>query len=328
MKRREFITLVGGAAAAWPVTARAQKDGRTRQIAILMRPNDDPGVKVFLEAFHQGLHKLGWIEGTNLRIDVRFAADASQFEPLAKELVSLQPDVILAQTTPLVAAALRTTQSIPIVFASGVSDPIGSGFVQSLARPGGNVTGFLLYEEGIVGKWLAMLKEFAPTVKRIALIADPRNTPYDYYLRAAQAAAPGLGIDIVPVRLDGAADLEQAITSFANVPNGGLVILPDAGNVANRDKFITLTVRVRLPAVYPLRLYVIAGGLMSYSTDLVDQFRQAAGYVDRILKGERPSDLPVQAPTRFETVVNLKVARAIGFDVPPSLLVRADEVIE
>ena len=325
--RRQFISALG-VAAAWPVTAQAQKDGRTRQIAILMRRNDDPDSKAFLEAFHQRLQKLGWTEGTNLRIDVRFAADASQFEPLAKELVSLQPDVILAQTTPLVAAVLRTTQSIPIVFATGVSDPVGSGFVQSLARPGGNVTGFLLYEEGIVGKWLAMLKEIAPTVKRAALIADPRNTPYDYYLRAAQAAAPGLGIDIVPMRLDGAADLEQAITSFANVPNGGLVILPDAGNVANRNKFITLTVRVRLPAVYPLRLYVIAGGLMSYSTDRVDQFRQAAGYVDRILKGEKPSDLPVQAPTRFETVVNLKAAKLIGFDAPPSLLVRADEVIE
>jgi putative tryptophan/tyrosine transport system substrate-binding protein len=167
-----------------------------------------------------------------------------------------------------------------------------------------------------------------PTLKRAALIADPRNTPYDYYLHAAQAAAPGLDIDVVPIRLDGAADLEQAITSFANVPNGGLVILPDTGNVANRDKFITLTVRVRLPAVYPLRLYVTAGGLMSYSTDRVDQFRQAAGYVDRILKGEKPADLPVQAPTRFETVVNLKAAKAIGLDAPPSLLVRADEVIE
>ena len=307
--RRHFISALA-VVAALPVTARAQKDGRTRQIALLMRrPNDDPDVKAFLEAFHQGLQKLGWTEGTNLRIDVRYASDARQFEPLAKELVSSQPDVILAQTTPLVAAVLRETQSIPIVFATGVSDPVGSGFVQSLARPGGNVTGFLLYEEGIVGKWLAMLKEIAPTVKRAALIADPRNTPYDYYMRAAQAAAPDLGIDVVPMRLDGAADLEFAITSFANVPNGGLIILPDAGNVANRDNLIRLAVRVQLPAVYPLRLYVTAGGLMSYSTDRVDQFRQAAGYVDRILKGANASDLPVQAPTRFETLVNLKAQR-------------------
>jgi putative tryptophan/tyrosine transport system substrate-binding protein len=326
--RRSLIAGLGCGALARPLPARAQKDGRVRQIAILARASDDPEAKMFLPAFHQGLQKLGWTEGTNVRIEVRFALDASQFEPLARELVSSQPDVILAQTTPLVAALLRATRSIPIVFATGVSDPVGSGFIQSLARPGGNVTGFLLYEEGIVGKWLAMLKEIAPSLRRAALIADPRNTPYDYYLRAAQTAAPDLGIDLVPIRLDGAVDLEQAITSFASVPNGGLVILPDTGNVANRDKFSALTVRFRLPAVYALRLYVTAGGLMSYDTDRVDQFRQAAGYVDRILKGEKPADLPVQAPTKFETVVNLKAAKAIGLDVPASLLVRADEVIE
>jgi putative ABC transport system substrate-binding protein len=328
MRRRDFIGGRGGAAVAWPLAARAQKDGRTRQIAMLMRANADPEAEKFLGAFRQGLQKLGWTEETNVRIEVRLAADVSQFDPLARELVSLQPDVILAQTTPLVAAVLRATRSIAIVFASGVSDPVGSGFIQSLARPGGSVTGFLLYEEGIVGKWLAMLKEIAPTLKRAALIANPRNTPYDYYLHAAQVAAPGLGIDVVPMRLDKSGDLEQAITSFAQMPDGGLVILPDAQNAADRDNFIKLTVRYRLPAVYPLRLYVTAGGLMSYDTDRVDQFRQAAGYVDRILKGEKPADLPVQAPTRFETVVNLKAAKAIGLVVPTSVLVRADEVIE
>jgi putative ABC transport system substrate-binding protein len=295
---------------------------------MLMRANADPEGGKFLGAFRQGLQKVGWTEGTNLRIEVRFAANAGQFDPLARELVSLKPDVILAQTTPLVAAVMRATRSIPIVFASGVSDPVGSGFVQSLARPGGNVTGFLLYEEGIVGKWLAMLKEITPTLKRAALIADPRNTPYDYYLHAAEAAAPGLGIDIVPMRLDSGGDLEQVITSFAKVPNGGLVILPDAQNTADRDKFIRLTVRFRLPAVYPLRLYVTSGGLMSYDTDRVDQFRQAAGYVDRILKGEEPADLPVQTPVKFEIAVNLKAAKALGIDVPQTLLAIADEVIE
>jgi putative ABC transport system substrate-binding protein len=328
MRRRDFVTLVGSAAAAWPLAALAQKDGRIRQIALLMRAGDDPDVKMFLGAFREGLQNLGWTEGTNVRIEVRFAADPSQFEPLAKELVSLQPDVILAQTTPLVTAVLRETRSIPIVFATGVSDPVGSGFIQSLARPGGSVTGFLLYEEGIVGKWLAMLKEIAPTLRRAAVIADPRNTPYDYYLRAAQGAAPGLGIDVVPVRLDGAIDLEKAITSFASVPNGGLLILPDAGNLANRFKLSAIAMRLRLPAVYPLRLYVTAGGLMSYDTNRVNQFSQAADYVDRIFKGAKPADLPVQTPAKFETVLNLKAAKAIGLDVPTSLLVRADEVIE
>ena len=250
-----------------------------------------------------------------------------RLQVLAKELVALQPDVILAHSTPIAAALQRESRTIPIVFVN-VSDPIGSGFVASLARPGGNLTGLLLYEASITGKWLAMLKEIAPRLARVALLSQPQGPAYDYFLRAAEAAAPSLAIELVPSPVENAADIERAIESFARVPNGGLLLPPDTTTIVHRDLIIALAARHRLPAVYAFRLFVAAGGLMSYGTDHVDMFRQAASYVDRILRGAKPADLPVQAPTKYETTLNLKTAKALGLTVPPGLLVAADEVIE
>jgi len=330
MRRREFMTLVGGAAAAWPLVARAQQAEQMRRIGVLMAiAEDDPEAKARLAGFRQGLEKRGWSEGRNLRIDYRFAPASAQAQALAKELVALHPEVILAHSTPVTAALQREGSTIPIVFAA-VADPIGSGFIASLARPGGNITGVAQYEASVTGKWLAMLKEIAPSLVRAAFVVNPKTaTFYDYFLRAAEAVAPSLAVDVVlnPVE-DAAADVERAIESFARVPNGGLVVLPDVSNVVHRDLIIALAARHRIPAVYYQRGYVAAGGLMSYGNDFVDLFRQAASYIDRILRGDKPADLPVQAATRFETVVNLKTARAMGFTVPPGLLVAADEVIE
>jgi putative ABC transport system substrate-binding protein len=279
-------------------------------------------------AFRQGLEKLGWSEGRNITMDVRFAASAPErYDLLAKELVAVQPEVIFAWTTPIVAALQRATRAIPIVFVS-VSDPVGSGLVASLARPGGNATGLLLYEASIIGKWLAMLKEIAPGLTRVALMANPQTTPFQSFVQAAEAAAPSLAIEVVPSPIATAADIERTIDTLAQTPNGGLAVLPDGTSILHRDLIIVLAARHRLPAVYPFRFYVSAGGLMSYGTDLLDQHRQAASYVDRILRGEKPPELPVQAPTKYATVVNLKTARALGFTVPPGLLVAADEVIE
>jgi ABC-type uncharacterized transport system substrate-binding protein len=329
IQRREFITLLSGAAGGWPLAAHAQQDGRIRRIGVLASgAEDDPQVKAWLAAFRQGLEKLGWPEGRNVRIDTRFgAANAERFRALAKELVALQPDAILAGSAPIVAALARETRTIPVVFVA-VSDPIGSGFVASLARPGGNLTGMLLFEEGITGKWLAMLKEIAPGLTRAALVGNPKTTAYDYYLRAAEALAPSLAIELVPSRVENAADIERAIAGFARMPDGGLVLLPDPTNTLDRDLIIALAARHRLPAVYAGRHFVTAGGLMSYDTDRIDMYRQAASFVDRILRGAKPADLPVQAPTKYETSVNLKTARALGLTVPPGLLVAADEVIE
>jgi ABC-type uncharacterized transport system substrate-binding protein len=326
--RRQFITLLGGAAAAWPLAARAQQDGRMRRIGVLTGDTeDDPQSKERLAAFQQELERLGWPQGRNVRIDYRFAADhPDRYQPLAKELVSLQPDVLLAYTTPVAVTFQRESRTIPIVFAS-VSDPIGSGLVASLARPGGNITGLLLYEEGITGKWLAMLKEIAPSLSRAALIANPDRTPYDYFVRSAKSVASSLAIELAPSPVKDAADIERAIVSFSQEANGSLVILPGTAT-EHRNLVIGLAARQRLPAVYYARFFVTAGGLMSYGTDFADQSRQAASYVDRILRGARPADLPVQAPTRYQTTLNLKTAKALGLDVPPSLLVRADEVIE
>ena len=327
MRRRECITLLGGAA-PWPLAARAQQGEQMRRIGVLTGDaEDDPGVKARLVAFRQGLDRLGWSVDRNVRIDYRFAANnLDQYQPLAKELVGLQPDVLLAYATPVAAAFQRESGTIPIVFVN-VSDPVGSGLVASLARPGGNITGFMLYEEGITGKWLAMLKEIAPGLSRAALIANPKRTPYDYFVRSAKSVGPSLAIELVPTPVENAGDIERLIESFAREPNGGLVMLPGTP-IEHRDLVIALTARHRLPAVYPFRFFVAAGGLMSYGTDFVDQSRQAAGYVDRILRGANTADLPVQAPTKYETVLNLKTAKALGLDVPPSLLVRADEVIE
>jgi len=300
-----------------------------RRVGVLMAfAEDDPQSKARLAAFRQGLEKRGWLEGRDVRIDTRFAPGGTQAQVLAKELVALQPDVILAHSTPVTAALQRESRTIPIVFAV-VADPIGSGFIASLPRPGGNITGVMQYEASVTGKWLAMLRELAPGLVRAAFVANPKTaTFYDYYVRAGNAVAPSLGREPVPILIENAADIERAIESFAGAPNGGLVFLPDVTTAVHRDLFIALAARHRLPAVYWDRSLVAAGGLMSYGNDLVDAFRQAAAYVDRVLRGDKPADLPVQAATKFETTINLKTAKALGLTVPPGLLVAADEVIE
>jgi putative tryptophan/tyrosine transport system substrate-binding protein len=329
MKRREFITLLGGAVVAWPLAVRAQQADGMRRIGVLMAlAEDDPEAKARLAGFRQGLEKRGWSEDRNVRIDIRFAPATAQAQMLAKELVALQPDVILAHSTPVTAALQRESRTIPIVFAA-LADPIGSGFVASLPRPGGNITGVMQYEASVTGKWLAMLKEIAPSLVRAAFVANPKTaTYYDYYLRAGAALAPSLGIEPVSTFVENATDIERAIESFARAPNGGLVFFPDVTGGAHRDLIIALAARHRLPAVYFARYWVAAGGLMSYGIDYVDTWRQAPSYVDRILRGDKPADLPVQAATKFETTVNLKTAKALGLTVPPGLLVAADEVIE
>jgi putative ABC transport system substrate-binding protein len=301
-----------------------------RRLGVLVGvADDDPEMQVWLAAFRQGIEGLGWLEDRNVHIDYRFVPTSSsdQFQLPAKELVALQPDVILAQTTPVVAALQRESRAIPIVFVD-VSDPIGSGFIASLARPGGNLTGVLAYEASIAGKWLAMLKEIAPYLARAAFVANPKTGPYDYILRAAEAAAPSLAIELVPSPVENTADIERAIESFARVPNGGLLLSPDNTTALHRDLIITLAAQHRLPAVYPASSWVTAGGLMCYGIDQVDLFRQATYYVDRILRGAKPADLPVQAPTKYETILNLKTAKTLGLTVPPGLLVAADKVIE
>ena len=329
MRRREFISLLCGTAVAWPLAARAQKIDRMRRIgALIAFAKDDPETEERLAGFRQGLAKCGWVEGRNIHMDYRFAAGrGDQFPVLAKELVAMQPDVILAHTPGATIALKRETRTIPIVFVN-VSDPIGMGFIASLPRPGGNLTGVLHYEATIVGKWLAMLKEIAPRLTRAALLANPKVTSYQYFLRSAEATAPALGIDLTDSPVQTAADIERAIEALALSPNNGLILPPDASTVLHRDLIVALAARHRLPAVYALKTFVAAGGLMSYGTDQNDLFRLAASYVDRILRGDKPADLPVQAPTRFETTLNLKTAKALGFDVPPHLLVAADEVIE
>jgi putative ABC transport system substrate-binding protein len=294
-----------------------------RRIGLLVRGAEDDNIV----AFRQALERLGWSENRNVRIDTRFAASADQFQPLAKELIALRPEVIFAQTTPVIAALQHESRIIPIVF-TNVSDPVGAGFVTSLARPGGNITGFLLYEDSIAAKWLAMLKEVAPQLTRVAFIANPKDMPYDYFLRSVEAAARALSIELVPYRVASADDMERAIVSFALLPNGGLVFPADVMTAVNRDRIIALAARHGLPAVYPYPKIVAAGGLMSYYTDLLDTFRSAAMYVDRILRGEQPADLPVQAPTKYELIINLKTAKALGLIIPETLLATADEVIQ
>jgi putative ABC transport system substrate-binding protein len=331
MRRRAFILALGGAAAAWPVfAAHAQQGERMRRIGVLAGlAEDNPDMQAWLAAFRQGLDRLGWSQGRQIRIEFRFAhaTNPDQVQAAAKELVALQPDVILGHTTPVVAALQRESRALPIVFVY-VSDPVGSGFVTSLARPGGNLTGLLLYEAGIIGKWLAMLREIAPAMARAALVADPKTPSYDYFLRAAEPIASSLAIELVPTPVETAAEIERAIESFARGPNGGLFVPPNNTTYAHRDLTIALAARHRLPAVYAFRIFVTAGGLMSYGIDEVDIWWRAASYVDRILRGANPADLPVQAPTKYETAVNLKTAKALGLTVPPGLLVAADEVIE
>jgi putative ABC transport system substrate-binding protein len=327
--RREFITLLGGAAATWPLAARGQQGERMRRIgALIAFAKDDPETEERLGRLRQGLAKRGWVEGRNIHTEYRFAAGRSdQFPVLAKELVAMQPDVILAHTPGGTIALQRETHTIPIVFVN-VSDPIGMGFIASLPRPGGNLTGVLHYEATIVGKWLAMLKEIAPRLTRATLLANPKVTSYQYFLQSAEATAPALGIELTDSAVQTAADIERAIEALARSPNNSLILPPDASTIAHRDLIVALAARHRLPAVYALKTFVAAGGLMSYGTDQNDLFRLAASYIDRILRGDKPADLPVQAPTRFETTINLKTAKALGLDVPPHLLVAADEVIE
>jgi ABC-type uncharacterized transport system substrate-binding protein len=329
MRRRAFITLLGGAA-VWPLAARAQQAERVRRIGVLTSgaAADDPDGRTRSAAFLQGLQQLGWTDGRNIRIDYRWGAgDADNMRKYAAELVALAPDVILASGTATVAPLLLETRTVPIVFVQ-VTDPVGAGFVDSLARPGGNVTGFVLFEYGISGKWLELLKEIAPLVTRAAIIRDPALSAGTGQFGAIQAMAPSAGMEVSPVNVRDAREIERAIAAFARSSQGGLILTASALSVVHRDLIIALAARHKLPAVYYRRLFATAGGLISYGPDVADQNRRAATYVDRILKGEKPADLPVQAPTKYELVINLKTARALGLDIPPTLLARADEVIE
>ena len=327
MRRRQFISLIGGAA-AWPLAARAQQSERMRRIGVLTNlAENDPEGQSRNEAFRQGLHQLGWTDGGNVRIDYRGTlGDAERTRRYAAELVALAPDVILATGSAAVGPLLQATRTVPIVFVI-VPDPVGAGFVDGLARPGGNATGFLSSEYGISGKWVELLKQIAPAVIRAAIIRDPAITAGIGQFGAIQAVAPSLGVEVSPVNVRDAGEIERAVTAFARSANGGLIVTAGFMALFHHDLIITLAARHKLPAVYPYRHIVTAGGLISYGADRTDQFRRAAGYVDRILKGEKPADLPVQAPTKYELVINLKTAKALGLDVPPTLLARA-EVIE
>jgi putative tryptophan/tyrosine transport system substrate-binding protein len=325
--RRQFITLLGGAA-AWPLAARAQQPGRMRRIGVLMTTAaDDPEGQARVAAFLQGLQQWGWTVGGNVRIDIRFGADNTTIRKHASDLASLAPDVILANSSAAVASLLQATRTVPIVFAI-VADPVGAGFVDSLARPGGNATGFTPFEYGLSAKWLELLKQIAPGVTRVAVIRDPTTTAGLGQFGAIQAVAPSLGVEVSPINLRDAGEIEPAIAAFVRSSNDGLIVTGSPLALGHRDLIFALAAKYKLPAVYPARFFAADGGLISYGPDFLDQFRRAAGYVDRILKGEKPADLPVQAPTKYELVINLKTARALGLDVPPTLLARADEVIE
>ena len=326
MKRRDFITLLGGAAAAWPMVARAQQAERLRRIGVLLNvAADDPEGQARNAAFLQGLQELGWTVGRNVRIDYRWTeGDTDRLRRYAAELVALVPDVILTQGSQAIGLLLQQTRTVPIVFVS--VDPVGSGHVASLARPGGNATGFTQFEYRIAGKWLELLQEIAPSISQVAVIRDPRMGPGIGQFAVIQAMAP-VGLELFPVNAISAGEIERGIAAFARSPNGGL-ILTSGGTAFHRNLIISLAARHRLPAVYPYRYYSTAGGLISYGPNTIEPVRRAASYIDRILKGEKPADLPVQAPTKYELVINLKTASALGLAVPPTLLARADEVIE
>jgi len=329
MERREFIVLLGGAAATLPLAARAQQAGQMRRIGVLMNvAAADPEGQAQVAAFLQALRQLGWSEGGNVRIDTRWGEnDVERDRRYAAELLAFAPDVILASGTLSVAALRRVTRTLPIVFA-GVSDPVGAGFVDTLAQPSGNVTGFMIFEYSLSGKWLELLKEIAPRLMRAAVLRDAANPAGIAQFGAVQAVAQSLGVELRPVDTRDAGEIERAIASFARAANGGLIVTPSASVSVHHDLIVMLAARYKLPAVYSSRPMVIGGGLICYGPDIVDQFRQAAGYVDRILKGEKPADLPVQAPTKYELVINMKTARALGLDLPAQLLARADEMIE
>ncbi len=329
IRRREFITLLGGAMAALPLAARAQQPERVRRIGVLMNvAAADLEGQAQVAAFLQALQQLGWNEGLNVRTDTRWGEnDVERDRRYATELLAFAPDVILASGTLSVVALRRVTRTSPIVFV-GVSDPVGAGLVDTLARPGGNVTGFMIFEYSLSGKWLELLKEIAPRVMRAAVLRDSANPAGIAQFGAIQAVAQSLGVALRPVDTRDAGEIERSIASFARAENGGLIVTPSASVSAHHDLIVMLAARYKLPAVYSSRPMVIGGGLICYGPDIADQFRQAAGYVDRILKGEKPADLPVQAPTKYELVINLKTAKALSLEVPPTLLARADEVIE
>jgi putative ABC transport system substrate-binding protein len=330
MRRRDFVKLLGGATAAWPLAARAQAPERIRRIGILLpAAADDAEFQARVGAFLQGLGQLGWTTGRNVRIDTRWAgANAADIRRHAAELAALAPDVILAHGQPAVPALLLATRTVPIVF-TVLGDPVGAGFVNSLSRPGGNITGFMNSEFTLSTKWLELVKEIAPGVTRVAVLRDSAVSAGVANFGVIQAAAPSLRVDVIPVGLRDAGEIERDVAAFAGFPNGGLIVTTGGGAATfHRDLIVTLAARHKLPAVYFERFFVAAGGLISYGPDYVDQYRRAAGYVDRILKGETPADLPVQAPTKYATVLNLKTAKALGLDIPASVLARADEVIE
>ena len=327
MRRREFI--LGGAATAWSVTALAQQDERVRRIGVLLpAAADDAEVQIWLAAFLQALAQLGWTIGRNMRLDIHWATpNAAKIRQHAAELAAKAPDIILTGGTSTTGSMLQATRTVPIVFAT-VVDPVGAGFIDNLARPGGNATGFLLYEYSLAGKWLELLKQIAPTITRVAVVRDSDLVSGTGQFAAIQTVAPSLKVDVVPVNLREAADLERAVAAFARSPNGGLILTGSGLSILHRDLIITLAARHKLPAIYYERFFVSAGGLISYGSDRIELYRLAAGYVDRILRGEKPADLPVQAPTKFELVINLKTAKALGLTVPSTLLATATETIQ
>jgi putative tryptophan/tyrosine transport system substrate-binding protein len=329
LRRRQFITLLGGAAAAWPFAARAQQAERMRRVGVLTGfAADDPAAQKRILAFAQALAQLGWIDGRNVRIDIRSSAgDPERIRRYAAELVALAPDVILAATSVATGSLLQATRAVPIVFVQ-IPEPVGAGFVETLARPGGNATGFMLYEYGVGAKWLELLKEIAPAVKRVAFLQAPAIAAGPGMFGAMQALAPSLGVEVRPIAVRDAGEMERAVTAFAPLADGGLIVAAGVAAAVHRDVIIKLAARHRLPAIYSDDTFVRDGGLIAYGPERVGQYRSAAGYVDRILKGEKPADLPVQAPTKYELVINLKTAKALGLDLPASVLARADEVIE
>jgi putative ABC transport system substrate-binding protein len=328
MRRRQFITFLGGAA-AWPVAARAQRQDRPRRVGVLMAlAQTDPEAQVRAQAFEAGLRDLGWVDGRNLRLDYRWVPDASRLHAHAAELVGLAPDLILAPTTPVMAGVLPVSGTLPIVFVL-VTDPVGSGFVPNLAHPGGRLTGFTAFEFSIGSKWLEALKEIAPAVKRVALVYNPDTAPFSpLFWQPVVDAARSFAVAPKQMPVRDAGGLAGEIEAFARESDGGLMVLPEVSTTNNRDLIIALAARHRLPAVYPMRSFPASGGLFSYGMDAADVFRRAASYVDRVLKGAKPGDIPVQAPSKYELVINLKVAKALGLTVPPLMLARADEVIE
>ena len=329
MRRREFINVVAGLAVALPFAVRAQQPERMRRIGVLLAATaDDVEFQTWVGAFLQGLQQAGWSIGQNVRIDTRWAtSNAAGIGKHAAELAALAPDVILAHGASTVGPLLQATRTVPIV-SPVFGDPVGAGFVESLARPGGNVTGFMSFEYGMAVKWLELLKETVPSVTRAAVLRDISQGSGTSQFAAIQAVAPSLRVELIPLGMRDAGEIDRVIAAFARSPNGGVIVTAGATAILHRDLIVRLAARYKLPTVYYERIFVTAGGLISYGPDFVDQYRRAAGYVDRILKGEKPADLPVQVPTKFELVINLKTAKALGLEVPPSLLARADEVIE